>query len=433
VRVEILNHASALLDLGEVRLLFDPWFEGTAFSGGWQLRYDNPGALDAAARATHLWISHWHSDHLHLPTLKKLAARAPKLHVLANASANFSMVEPLGKLGFRRVTPLGERVPLALGGGVTVTRAPTASIDNMLWIHTGAATVLNYNDCNLPRAALASLVRRYGPVDVLLCNYNHAGKLLHPAPAAAVRDRWWAGVERVVQTVAPRRVLPFASSHLYRSPASLEQNESLIDFDELAARAAADARFTVARIGESVELDAALGACVVPAAARVTRNALVPHDYGASAPWDEVERTAQGYVRRLAREHLHLFDWLPAVRVAVDDHARALELDLCRGVRERAVGDDWHLALHSRALLDWMGRKFGDDTLLAGAHFRVGRAPGPAKRLLLLSALASNHLAVRDLGGMLALEGGRRFLWSRREEIAATLLGARWRAGEPRL
>ena len=65
VRIHYLNHASMLVEVGTMRLLFDPWLEGTAFSGGWGLRYDNPDAIDLAASATHLWISHWHSDHLH--------------------------------------------------------------------------------------------------------------------------------------------------------------------------------------------------------------------------------------------------------------------------------------------------------------------------------------------------------------------------------
>ena len=47
--VHYLNHASLLVEVGGVRMLFDPWLEGTAFSGGWGLRYDNPDATRIAA------------------------------------------------------------------------------------------------------------------------------------------------------------------------------------------------------------------------------------------------------------------------------------------------------------------------------------------------------------------------------------------------
>ena len=101
VRVDYLNHACVMLHVQDVRLLFDPWLEGTCFSGGWGLCYDNPTAYETAASATHLWLSHWHSDHFHTPSLAKLAALNPHIKVLANVSKNFSMVERLGALGFK--------------------------------------------------------------------------------------------------------------------------------------------------------------------------------------------------------------------------------------------------------------------------------------------------------------------------------------------
>jgi L-ascorbate metabolism protein UlaG (beta-lactamase superfamily) len=210
--LESLNHAAIWIDLGAVKLLSDPWLEGTAFSGGWGLAYDNPDALRVAASATHLWISHWHSDHLHAPTLEKLAAANPELCVLANVSANFSMLERMRALGFRKVLALAEREPLGLPGGVRVERYPTAGIDNMLHISAPHGSILNYNDCNLPRGALESLRQRLGHIDVLLANYNHAGKLFVEASAAEIKDQHWSALQRVMNTLAPRVVVPFASA-----------------------------------------------------------------------------------------------------------------------------------------------------------------------------------------------------------------------------
>src|ERR1700712_2994618 len=132
--VETLNHASVLLCSGELRLLSDPWFSGTAFSGGWGLYYANPDALRTALTATHLWISHWHSDHLHEPSLRALAGERPDLPVLVNESANFSVAQRMRALGFRRLITLHERTPLRLAPDVEVTRYPTAGIDNMLHV-----------------------------------------------------------------------------------------------------------------------------------------------------------------------------------------------------------------------------------------------------------------------------------------------------------
>ena len=82
MQLEYLNHACVLLRFGDVSLLSDPWLSGTAFADGWGLRFDNPDALARAATATHLWISHWHSDHLHAPTLTALGRACPDMTVI---------------------------------------------------------------------------------------------------------------------------------------------------------------------------------------------------------------------------------------------------------------------------------------------------------------------------------------------------------------
>ena len=110
------------------------------FRGGWGLQYDNPEALQKAKSCTHLWISHFHPDHLHMPTLKQLAALSPEITALANDSANFRISEALQQAGFKNIVPLYERRKLPLTSHLKVTRYPTAGIDNMLLIETPEGT-----------------------------------------------------------------------------------------------------------------------------------------------------------------------------------------------------------------------------------------------------------------------------------------------------
>jgi UDP-MurNAc hydroxylase len=232
MRIDYLNHASVLVRTDGVALLSDPWLEGTAFSGGWGLRYANPDALDRAAEATHLWISHWHSDHLHPATLARLAQRNPRIVVLANVSANFSMIDRMRGVGFDHVVPLPERVPTEIGSGVTVERFPTAGIDNALLLRTPSVTLLNYNDCNLPGAAVRALRKKIGPIDVLLNNYNHAGKLYRVLPPEQQKQELLRTFCAAADLLQPRLVVPFASSHYYRCMDSRDQNASLLTFDD---------------------------------------------------------------------------------------------------------------------------------------------------------------------------------------------------------
>lgn len=184
--IQVLNHASVMLACGPVRLLLDPWLEGHAFSGGWELARQTPDdAFGAMESATHLWVSHWHSDHLHPPTLATLARRHPGVRVLANDSHNFTMSGRFRGLGFADVRPLGERERYR-DEHLQAIRFPTAAIDNMLLAELGPWRVLVYNDCNLPLPAVRRLRERLGPIDVVLLNYNHAGRLFTDEPPALV-------------------------------------------------------------------------------------------------------------------------------------------------------------------------------------------------------------------------------------------------------
>ena len=442
MRLDYLNHASVLLRTDGIALLSDPWFEGTAFSGGWGLRYDNPDALALAAEATHLWISHWHSDHLHPATLARLSQANPRITVLANVSANFSMVDRLRGVGFDNVVPLPERVPTEIAAGVSVERFPTAGIDNALLLRTPSATVLNYNDCNLPGAAIRALRKKIGAVDVVLNNYNHAGKLFHPLPPEAQKAELLRTFKAAADLLGPRLVVPFASSHYYRCAESAEQNASLLSFDDLDQCFANDPRMLVLRVGDGVEIDARRWTSTrIPRAPALPPRAADVVEYTAKVPWEELVATADAHCARLRQGFPMLSRSTPVLCVRVSDHGRELVLDCRGGAREGAAGvpadsDALPAAISacSQPLGDWLGRRFGADTFIAGAHFGLLRDDTSAiERWALLTLLEASHMTERDAFRYLATSAGRGFLWCRREEISATILGRRFKAGQMRL
>jgi hypothetical protein len=430
--VETLNHASVLLCSGELRLLSDPWFSGTAFSGGWGLYYDNPDAQRTALTATHLWISHWHSDHLHEPSLRALAGERPDLPVLVNESANFSVAQRMRALGFRQLITLHERTPLRLAPDIEVTRYPTAGIDNMLHVRAHGWSILNYNDCNLRPAALAALAKKLGPLDLLLTNYNHAGKLFELRPALHEKLALWEGLCRVTQQLSARYVVPFASSHYYRSAYSRAQNASLLHFDDLEQHAAEDPRLVVVRVGDRATWRSRLAQPQLerrePALPRQQES---QQEYGESVPWEQVLSVARARLLSLQRGFPGVGFVVPPLRIAVTDHGRQLQLDLRRGITEISGAVD--VAAHSKALLDWLGRPFGDDTFIAGAHFALcSEDLSTIKQWVALCLLHASRLSVPDLMRYVLSDDGRRFLWCRREEIFATLAAGGFSAGELR-
>lgn len=436
--VTVLNHATVLLEAGPVRLLVDPWLEGHAFSGGWELARETPAAAwEAMERATHLWVSHWHSDHLHLPTLSKLAQRRPDLRVLANASHNFTMVDRFEALGFTDVRPIGERERWR-DGSLEATRFPTAAIDNMLSVELGPWRVLVYNDCNLPLGAVRRLRERLAPVDVALLNYNHAGRLFTDEPPAVIEDRLWGAMVQNVDALGARFAVPYASFHRYRSRFALEQNASLIDHAQAEARCARDERLVHGSVGRTLRFAGGADPAIV-AEEPSAPTAPTILDPGPALAEDDVLAVAQRYVDRLSHDWWGATRLLGTVRLALEDLGAGLELDFRAGEVRLTASRPCHARTDSPILLRWMEKPFGDDTFLAGAHFGLGEDergervdPGPLQRLLLLSVLSSNHLGPARAWRLPLESDGRAFLWARREELVATALGRRFRAGELR-
>lgn len=430
--IEYLNHASVIIKSGEHSLLCDPWFSGTAFAGGWGLQYDNPDALQKAKSCTHLWISHFHPDHLHMPTLKQLAALSPRIIALANDSANFRISEALQHAGFKNIVPLYERRKLLLTGDMKVTRYPTAGIDNMLLIETPEGRILNYNDCHLPLDALKLLMRKIGKVDILLNNFNHAIKFIdNPRKSdEEIRSELKTNYKKVLDAINPRWAIPFASAHYYRTRDTWWQNQSLLESGDLVDL---DSRILPLRIGSEVTFDDKLKPGVSPPSAKISLNTKDVKLETESIPFDAVVDAAKDFGKRLRQSLLGLTFWIPELRIRVEEYRRVIRFDVNNRVfieDDREI-EDAHIEAHSSALSQWFSKPYGADSFFIGGHFAVlSKSTTPIRRVLLACSLMEKRLSPRSLANYALRPGGLKFLLNRREEILVTLCQGRLRVGD---
>ena len=430
MRIEYLNHASVIIKSGELSLLCDPWFSGTAFAGGWGLQYDNPDALQKARSCSHLWISHFHGDHLHLQTLKQLAALSPQIKALANDSVNFRISEALQHAGFKNIVPLYERRKLSLTSNMRLTRYPTAGIDNMLLIETPEARILNYNDCHLPIGALKLFMSRIGKVDILLNNFNHAIKFLdNPRKSdEEIQGQLKTNYKKVLDAINPRWAIPFASAHYYRTRDTQWQNESLLKSDDLVEL---DSRILPVRVGSEVTFDDQLQPTLSPPSARVSLNTKDIKLETESVPFDAVVVAAKDFGKRLRQSLLGLTFWIPELRIRVEEYGRVIRFDVNNQVFTEAETGDVHIEAHSSALNQWFRKPYGADSFFIGGHFAVlSKSTTPIRRVLLACSLMEKRLSPRSLVHYALRPGGMKFLLNRREEILVTLFQRRLRVGD---
>ncbi len=426
ISITLLNHASYIWRSGDTTFLFDPWYEGTCFRGGWGLRYDNPEAFDQARDCTHLWISHFHGDHLHLPTLRRIAAQSPNMQVLANVSANFDMRPALEKAGFKKIQALFERRTVSMAPGITLTRYPATGIDNMLVLRAGGLTTLNLNDCNLPRQALINLVKKIGPIDVLLLNFNHAYKLLDPIAPDVMKEALKKRFLTILDAVRPKNVIPFASMHYYRAPASQNQNASMLSSVDLANL---DKRVLPLGFGDEAIFNPGQETVIRKKIPALVERSFDEKIHTEPASWEELMAAANQFCTLLKKNFFGITFWLPPLKIRVTDHQRTIRFDATKGIRE-STDNSHHIAAHSQALMEWFAKPFGTDAFFVGADFEIiGKDTNPLKKLILAGDLIDNGLSLKHLALMVLTLKGLPFLWNRREEITALLINRQFAVG----
>lgn len=419
ISISLLNHASILVEDGTgIRLLSDPWYDGYAFEEGWGLRYLNERAFEQAQQATHLWISHFHDDHMHMPTLKELFRRNPGIVFLANASYNFNIAAVARRIGFAQVIELAERQELRLSDAFSVIRYPATGIDNMLLMDAAGIRILNYNDCNLSSFAQRRLMRRMGRIDVLLSNFNHAGKLLHTRKVAdeVVKRKLIDNFRGNYQHFSPAVVIPFASHHYYRAPESAEQNSSMITPSELLAL---DSRIVDLEVGDTLRLGGEAASPLVRRGSRSNAPLTLIERKLRRTP-EELLEAGKAYSKKLRAGYGMTTHLLPGLVIEVVDLGIVTRFSPAAGlaVLDSAKAPVAQVQCHSAALHSWFTRTYGTDAFAVGAHFRLGT--GSRLRLVLLIAagmLVENKLDLKSLLRALFRPEGRRFIFNRREEI----------------
>jgi len=117
LRVTLISHASVLIETADVVIWTDPWITGRAFNESWALlpRPTESSVEKAIQKTTHLWLSHEHPDHFHIPTLRMLPADFKKrVALLFQYFPTDKMIDTFRKLGFTNIVTIKHRESLKI-------------------------------------------------------------------------------------------------------------------------------------------------------------------------------------------------------------------------------------------------------------------------------------------------------------------------------
>jgi L-ascorbate metabolism protein UlaG (beta-lactamase superfamily) len=230
-----------LVESGDVRLVTDPWLDGPTYLGSWW-QFPEPVLRGADLRATHVYLTHEHADHLHPPTLAAIPKHTP---ILIGRFMTPRFRSRLAALGFTdvREMPHGKAVTL---GDLRLTSYQYRADDTALVIEGPGGTILDLNDCLLRAGALDHLLARHPRIDLLLASFANAEAypIVYGFEDPTEQPDWDDRVRfddflDKVRTIDPVAFTPFASSFCFLSPEQRWLNTRIVSPEGLLARARA--------------------------------------------------------------------------------------------------------------------------------------------------------------------------------------------------
>jgi hypothetical protein len=232
------GHATlVLLEDGIPLIATDPWLLGSVFWRSWWLERDPTDEEIALVRnARHIYITHSHPDHFHLPTLRHLG----KPSTLHPQFPHYPVPSYLTEHGFpARV--LERWVWYRLTDSVRIMSVPTFLDDSILVLETPRAIVFDLNDSISPVRLLRQIRRRvvtadkpvialksYSPASNGVSTFRNGERVPHRDKRAYVQ-----AAQVRAEALGAQVFVPFASQAFFGRPDTAWANEHKVQFADL--------------------------------------------------------------------------------------------------------------------------------------------------------------------------------------------------------
>ncbi|MCU0442736.1 MAG: MBL fold metallo-hydrolase [Bacteroidia bacterium] len=216
-KIKFINHASYILCHENIKLICDPWIEGTAFHEGCRLIEPTRFKYSDFSGITHIWFSHEHPDHFSPPNLKSIPLEIRKnITILFQETKDKKVINFCRTLGFKDCIELRKNW-YELTPSFKILNLPHSDGDSWMCAKVGEYTVLNINDCVLEDDKQISniiLKTNSEKIDVLLTQFsyaNWAGNIEDNETRKKFAAQKLKEIERQVLIFKPRYTIPFAS------------------------------------------------------------------------------------------------------------------------------------------------------------------------------------------------------------------------------
>lgn len=243
--ITYIGHACLHLAAGDATIVFDPWLDGPAYAGQWNI-FPKPVDRTPVDHAQVVMISHGHEDHLHEATLQALAKDKRLFYPYYWYGGT---VAYLRELGFRETIEAASGKTYALGPTTFATFIVNGQ-DSLIVIEADGQVIVNANDAlHSSDARIIDLYtdivkRRWPRIDVLFCGFGGASYFPNVFHGPGKDDRAIGRLReqlyvhnfcRIVQRLAPALAVPFAADFVLLDPAQRWINDTRFLRERIAA------------------------------------------------------------------------------------------------------------------------------------------------------------------------------------------------------
>ena len=229
--IVFVNHACFYVETDETILLVDPWVEGPAFNGMWNLLDTSTSndqlidILSSKEKPICIWYSHEHSDHFSVSFIREAVESGLNPVIYVRPTLDNRVLNYLRQLDLRVESKSRHR--FELGNSLWLTIYEFGRYDSYSLIEIGEFKILNLNDCGISSSESVKNALRnietsgVTEIDLLATQFGIASWVGNPSESkkiAAAAEGVLERVRRQVDVFKPTYLMPFASFSLFSHP-----------------------------------------------------------------------------------------------------------------------------------------------------------------------------------------------------------------------
>lgn len=219
MKLTYISHACLLIETEKSKVVTDPWFNGPAYLGQWNV-FPKPLDTSFTKDATHLLLTHGHEDHFHIPTLKLMNK---DIIIYYPYTWQSGQKEILKQLGFKKIVEVNSMQKIKISENFFATFIVNG-LDAFLVYECEGKIIVNLNDAlnshhwSFVEMFCNKINQKWGKVDLLICGLGGAGYFPNCVHAEGKDDEEVAELREqflvhkcleIAEEMNPKQIFPF--------------------------------------------------------------------------------------------------------------------------------------------------------------------------------------------------------------------------------